>query len=119
MDNIWRPIQFFYGFDHALGKKNGPFIVIRKKISVFIGKGGLPFKIFLVIDKINLYPFPWNGGYLYDQWHVHIIDDQIHARQPDHLMKLVPALVDITEPGHKDPNLASIAVDHSRGFVRH
>src|SRR5690554_1715688 len=119
MDDVRGPVQFLYGFHYAFCKEDRPFIIIGKGIPILIRKSSLPFKILIIIDKIYLNALSWYGSNFYDQGHVHIIDHQIHPRQSDHFVQLMSSFIDIPEPGHKNPDLAAIAIDHSWGFVGH
>ena len=80
MDYIRGPVQFFYRFHNSFCKENGTLVVVRKQVSISISKRGLSFKIFVVVYKIYLDSFLWNGCYLYNQGHIHVINHQVHPR---------------------------------------
>src|SRR5690554_5350523 len=119
MNNIWSPVELFYSFDYAFGKKYGPFVVVLIQLSIFIGIRGLSLKIIVIVNKINLNSFLWDRSHFYDQWHVHIIDDKVHSRKSNHFVELVPSFIDITIARHKNTNLSASTVDHPGCFKRH
>ena len=61
----------------------------------------LPVEIIFIVDEIYLHPGSGNGSHLDDERSVHIVDDDIHARKSDYLMKLVLPFVDASVSGHE------------------
>ena len=53
-------IVIFDGFKNSLCKKYCSFIIIVEKFTIGFSKSCFTFKIFFVIDKINLNSFFWN-----------------------------------------------------------
>ena len=64
-------------------------------------------KVFVVIDEINLHASLLDRRYLDDQGMIGIVDDQVHAREPDHLVKLVASFVDQAKSRHEGADLVS------------
>ena len=58
----------------------------------------------VVVDEINLHPRLLDGGHLDNERVVGVVDDEVHAREANHLMELVPPLVDDAVAGHENPD---------------
>jgi hypothetical protein len=99
------PAQFLDRFQYAAGEKDGPFVVVLKVVVRAVGQHRLAREVVVVVDEINLYARRGYRRHLDNQLVVVVVDDEVHARQPDNLMQLVPALVDAAVAGHEGADL--------------
>src|SRR5690554_6045444 len=118
MNNIRNPIQFLNGFDYSFCKKDGSFVIIFKKISILIFVSSFPFKVFVIINKIDLNSLFGYRGHLNNQRHVYVIDNQIHPREANYLMQLMSSFINITIARHKNPYLPAYIIYHFRYIIR-
>src|SRR5665647_292583 len=105
MDYIRAPAQFSYCFDHAPGKENGSLVIVFVLHSCCVSYCMLALEIIIVINEVNLHACRLYAGHLYNKRMVSIIYDEVHPRQTDDFMKLIPSFVDGAISGHKCPDL--------------
>ena len=97
------PAQFLDRFEHAAREEDGALVVVGEPPCI-VGKHRLAREIVVVVD---LHAGGRDRRHLDDELMVVIVDDQVHARKPDHLVKLVPPFVDATVTRHERPDLVS------------
>ena len=101
MDDVWSPAELLYCLKHASCKEDGSFAIILEKLSVFVVINAFTVEIVLIINEIHLHPCCRNGSNLDHERSVHIVDDDIHSRKADHLVKLVLSFVDAAVSWHE------------------
>ena len=103
VDDVGRPIEFLHRFDDATGKEDTAIVVVVAKHAFFVIHQVLLLREeIVVVDEINLHPRLLDGGHFDNQRVVRIIDDEVHAREANHLVELVAAFVDDTVTRHED-----------------
>ena len=102
------PAQFLDRLQHAAGEEDGPFVVVREIIALGVGQHGLAREIVVVVDEVDLYAGCRDRGHLDDQLVIVVVDDEVHAREADDLVQLVPALVDAAVAGHEGADFVSV-----------
>ena len=99
--DVRSPAQLLYRLQNAAGKENGPLVIVGKELSVLVTVELLSLEVILVVDEVHLRPCLGNGGNLDNQRTVGIVDYEVHAGEPDDLVKLVLALVDAAVAWHE------------------
>ena len=107
MNYIWRPAEFFYGFQDAATEEYHPVLIVLEIFLLGITEYQLSLKILFVVDEIDLHPGTLDGSYLDDKRMVVVVDNQVHPAQPDDFMQLVTPFIYNTKTWHKRPDFLS------------
>ncbi len=86
MHNVGSPAQFSNSFDDSTYKKYRPLVVINEINTRFITNQGFALEKIVVIDKINLHTSRLDGSNFDNQRMIVVVNDQVHARQPDYFV---------------------------------
>ena len=98
------PAQPLDRLEHAARKEDRAFVVVGEP-PLIVRQHRLAGEIVVIVDEVDLHAGRGNRSHLDDELVVVVVDDQVSSRQPDHLVKLVAALVDTTVRRHVRPNL--------------
>ena len=108
MDDVRRPVEFLHRFDDATGEEDATAVVVLAKHALLvIHQVFFLREEIVVVDEINLHSRFLDGGHLDNERVVGVVDDEVHTRKANHLMELVPPLVDDAVAGHENPDFLS------------
>ncbi len=107
MDDVRAPAQLLDGLEHAAGIEDGARVVVFILHPLVVHHLQPVLEIVVVVDEIDLHAGRLDRSHLDDERVVGIVDDKVHARQPDYLVQLVPAFVDVPPLGHERPDFSS------------
>ena len=101
VDHVRCPSEFLDCLENSSCKEYGSLAVILEEFAVRVAIYALTVEIVFVINEIHLHPGRGYGCDLDDKWSVHVVDDDVHARQPDHFVELILPFVDAAVPRHE------------------
>src|SRR3712207_9110372 len=107
VDDVGAPAQFFHRFQHASGIEYSATVVVVIFHTVFIYYLQSVLKVVVIIYEIYLHAGRLDRSHFDDERMIGVIDNQIHARQTNHLMELIPAFIDISPFGHKSSDFTA------------
>ena len=105
VDDVGHPAELADGFIDATNEEDGAFVIVGKSVARFVGECGFSVEEVFVIYEVDLHTGHLYGGYFDDKWVIGVVDDEIHARESDHFVELVPTFVDASVFGHKSSDL--------------
>ena len=105
------PAQLLHRLQHTPCIEDGPERIVLVLLPLLVCHGKTLVEEVLVVDEIHLHACRGNGRHLDDERVVSVIDDEVHAREADNLMELVPAFVDIAPLGSERTYLTSMFLD--------
>ena len=114
VDDVWSPPELLYSLKYSAGKEYGSFSVILEELAAIVAIDALAVEIVLIINEIYLDSGSRNRCNLDHKRSVDIVDDDIHSREADHLMKLVLSLVDASISWHEGSDLLLSLLDSLR-----
>ena len=101
MDHVRCPSELLDCLEDTPCEEYGSFAVVLEEFSVFVKIYLFSVEIVLVINEVHLHSGSRNGCNLDYKRSVHIIDDDVHSRETDDLMKLVLSFVDAAIARHE------------------
>ena len=108
VDDVGRPALFFHRLDDAAVEEHDAVVVVFAEFAVIIVRCVFLLREEVVIvDKVDLHSGFLDGSHPNDEGVVGLVDDEVHARQPDHFMKLVATFVNVAIARHEDPDFLS------------
>ena len=105
MNHVWSPSELLHCLQDTAGKEDRSLAVILEELAAFIAVDALAVEIVLIINKVYLNSGGRNRCNLDHKRSVDIVDDDVHSRKTDHLMKLVLSLVDTAVSRHECSDL--------------
>ena len=105
MDKVGLPCQLADSLQGAAAEEKDALVVGGAQDALLVVDVAKAIEILLVVDEVNLHPRRGDGAHLDDELVVAVVDDKVHARQPDDFVQLMLAFVDLVEPRHEDANL--------------
>ena len=112
MNGIGLPAQFLHRLHGAVVEEDCALVVISAVCAKHVSVGIQALKVIVVIHKIHLNTRRVHGRHLDNERMVGIVDRDIDAAEPYHLVQLISALVDGAEPGHEDAHLVALCLTH-------
>ena len=110
VNDIGWPAKFFDRFQSAFTEKNRTQPIVFKPFLVVVGKDVFSFEQVFVIQEIYLQAGIRQRSYLDLQGEILIVDRNIDAREPNHLMQPVTALINRTKTGHDTTNFVAVVI---------
>lgn len=107
MDDVWRPAELLHRLQYAPDEEDGTVLIVVE-LPVLVRDGVFPLEEIIVVYKIDLHPRRLDGGDFDDQRVVRVVNDYVHARKPDYLVKLISAFVHIAETWHERADLLAL-----------
>ena len=114
MNHIRRPAKLLQCLHRPLTEKNHPVHIVFKWLPFRIFKHRFPLKEIIIVQKVNLNPAPGQRSHFNNQRIIIVIHNDIHPRQPNHLMQPMPALIHRPKTRHQNSDFATIIVQIQR-----
>ena len=101
MNDVRCPAQLLDGFEDSAGEEYRALGIVSEECAVVVATQLFSLEIILIVTELHLDACSRYGRNLDYERPVYIIDDDVHAREPYNLVKLVFALVDTAVAWHE------------------
>ena len=107
MYDVGAPAELAYGLDSSPDEENSAFIVNVGPVDGFVLGGVVAVEKIVIVDEVYLQTGGLKCCNLNDEGVVGVINDDVHARQTNHFMELIAALVYSTVFGHESAHFGA------------
>ena len=104
VDDVGFPAELLDGLKHAPCEEDRPFVVVLEFFAFSVPVDEFAMEVVFVVDEVDLHPGGRDGRDFDDQRAVGVVDDEVHPRQADDFVQLIPSFVDRSIPGHERPD---------------